>query len=296
MSLVVRPMSSADFAAAQDVHRLAFARFFNMDPAKFRPGNRTISMRASIYPEHALVAEEGGVLVGSAISMGWGRVAVVGPISVHPDKWSGGIGRALMAEVMARIDAGPFEHAVLFTHPHSPRHLRLYETFGFWSRELTALMSIAIDPARAAHQPTRRIDLAEVGAIAGANYPGLDFTREIEGLAARKLGAVVGIDGGFAICHFGPLSEAREGMVYVKFGAVHPGDARGFAALLDAVEAYAASVGAQRVALGVNCARRAAYRALQARGYRVDSYGVNMHRPDSPGWDLPDRYVISDLK
>lgn len=296
MSLVVRPMREADFAAAQDVHRFAFAKFFGVDPAKFRPGNRTISMRASTYPEYAMVAEEGGVLVGSAIIMSWGRTAVVGPISVHPDKWSGGIGRALMTEVMVRIDAGPFDHSVLFTHPQSPRHLRLYETFGFWSRELTALMSRPIEATRGSVGGTGRVDQAECAAIASANFPGLDLTREIEGLTAKKLGAVVGIEGGFAICHFGPLSEAREGAVYVKFGAVRPGDAGGFATLLDAIEAQAASLGAQRVALGVNCARREAYRALLARGYRVDSFGVNMHRPDSPGWDLPDRYAISDLK
>jgi hypothetical protein len=50
------------------------------------------------------------------------------------------------------------------------------------------------------------------------------------------------------------------------------------------------------VALGVSCARRGAYRALLDRGYRVEQYGVNMHRPDDPGWDLPDRYVIDDLR
>jgi GNAT superfamily N-acetyltransferase len=296
MSLVVRPMRESDFVAAQDVHRLAFARFFGMDPAKFRPGNRTIAMRASAYPENALVAEQGGVLVGSAIALSWGRVAIVGPISVHPDRWSGGIGRALMTEVMARIDARSFDHSVLFTHPQSPRHLRLYETFGFWSRELTALMSRGVDTAHGSAVGGYCIDGEQCRAIAAANFPGLDLTREIEALAVRKLGALVAVDGGFAICHFGPGSEAREGTIYVKFAAVRPGDARGFAALLDAVEAHAISVGAQRVALGVNCARRGAYHALQARGYRVDSYGVNMHRPDSAGWDLPDRYAVCDLK
>jgi ribosomal protein S18 acetylase RimI-like enzyme len=226
MSVVVRPMREADLAAAQDVHRLAFAKFFGLDPATFRPGNRTLATRAATHPDGALVAEEDGVLVGSAITMSWGRAAVVGPVTVHPDRWSGGIGRALMADVVARIDAGPFDHAVLFTHPQSPRHLRLYETFGFWPRELTAVLNFEIDPARAAHQPTRRIDSKDCVSIASANFPGLDLTREIEALGARELGAIVGVDGGFALCHFGPGSEAREGALYVKFAAVRPGDGR----------------------------------------------------------------------
>ena len=296
MSLVVRPMREADLEAAQSVHRLAFAKFFGLDPATFRPGNRTLATRATTHPDGALVAEEGGAIIGSAITMGWGRAAVVGPITVHPDRWGSGIGRALMSEVVARIDAGAFDHAVLFTHPQSATHLRLYESFGFWSGQLTAVLFRAIDPARAAHQPTRPIDFKECGRIADAVYPGLDLTREIAGLQKQNLGAVVAVDGGFAICHFGLGSEAREGGLYVKFAAARPGDEKGFAGLLDAIEAHAAELGASRVMLGVNCARRGAYRALKARGYRVEQFGVNMHRPDGPGWDLPDRYVIDDLR
>jgi ribosomal protein S18 acetylase RimI-like enzyme len=296
MSLVVRPMREADLDAAQDVHRLAFAKFFGVDPATFRPGNRTLATRAAIHPDGALVAVEDGVLVGSAITMSWGCAAIVGPVTVHPDRWSGGIGRALMAEVAAFIDNGPFHHAALFTHPQSPRHLRLYESFGFWPRELTAILNLPLDAPRASAVGMRRVDPRECAEIAAASFAGLDLRREIEGVESGKSGAVVGIDGGFAVCHFGAGSEARDGAVYVKFAAVRPGDARGFDALLDAVEAYAASAGAQRVTLGVNCARRAAYRALQARGYRVEQYGVNMHRPDDAGWDRVDRFVIDDLR
>lgn len=297
MNVVVRPLRAADLEAAQNVHRLAFAKFFGIDPATFRPGNRTLATRTTTHPDGGLVAvDEGGAIVGSAVTMTWGRVAVVGPVTVHPEKWSAGIGRALMAEAVARIDAGPFDHAVLFTHPQSARHLRLYESFGFWPGQLTAVLVRGIDPAHAGRQPTRRIDLQGCRSIAAAVYPGLDLTREIEGLAAQRLGATVGVDGGFAVCHFGPGSEARDGMLYVKFAAVRPGDENAFAALLDAIETQAEEVGARSIMLGVNCARRGAYRALQARGYRVEQYGVNMHRPDGPGWDLPDRFVIDDLR
>jgi N-acetylglutamate synthase-like GNAT family acetyltransferase len=296
MSVVVRPLRAADLPAAQDIHRLAFARFFGVDPATFRPGNRTLATRATTHPDGGLVAEEDGRLVGSAVIMAWGRIAVVGPITVHPDRWSGGIGRALMAASTARIDAGPFDHAALFTHPQSATHLRLYQSFGFWPGQLTAVMSREIAGTEAKRSAGRPVDVAEAREIAQAVYAGLDLTREIEGLLDQGLGSVLAVDGGFAICHFGAGSEARAGALYVKFAAARPGDAKGFAALLEAIEAEAVSVGAARVALGVSCARRGAYRALLDRGYRVEQYGVNMHRPDDPGWDLPDRYVIDDLR
>jgi hypothetical protein len=184
-----------------------------------------------------------------------------------------------------------FPHAVLFTHPRSPTHLRLYEACGFNVGMLTAVMS---GPTCAGRQPAHRPDVDDSRRISQAVFDGLDLTREIVGLEAQKLGVVVGTDDGFAVCHFGPDSEARDGALYVKFAAAR--DGKSFAPLLDAIEGEAARLGATRIALGVNSARRAAYSALLARGYRVQMWGVNMHRPDDPGWDRPDCFVIDDLK
>jgi predicted N-acetyltransferase YhbS len=122
MSVVVRPLRAADLPAAQDIHRLAFARFFGVDPATFRPGNRTLATRATTHPDGGLVAEEDGRLVGSAVIMAWGRIAVVGPITVHPDRWSGGIGRALMAASPSAISAPARRRArARFTSSSPPR-------------------------------------------------------------------------------------------------------------------------------------------------------------------------------
>ncbi len=40
--------------------------------------------------------------------------------------------------------------------------------------------------------------------------------------------------------------------------------------------------------------KREAYRLLQAHGYRSWLNGVTMHRPDQPGYDRPDLFVIDD--
>jgi hypothetical protein len=52
----------------------------------------------------------------------------------------------------------------------------------------------------------------------------------------------------------------------------------------------------RRLVLGVNTARRQAYRRLVAAGLRLDASGVAMHRPDTPGYDTPDTYVLDDWR
>jgi hypothetical protein len=65
-------------------------------------------------------------------------------------------------------------------------------------------------------------------------YEGLGLSGEIRTVAARGLGDTLllwnGADSasrlaGFAICHWGPASEAGAGCCFVKFGAVRPGPA-----------------------------------------------------------------------
>jgi hypothetical protein len=46
----------------------------------------------------------------------------------------------------------------------------------------------------------------------------------------------------------------------------------------------------------VNAARRDAYRALLARGYRAMFNGITMLRPDDPAYNRADAYVIDDLR
>ena len=102
----------------------------------------------------------------------------------------------------------------------------------------------------------------------------------------------------FAVCHWGPASEAGEGCCYVKFGAVRPG--RGseerFGALLDACAALAREAGMPNVLAGVNLAREEAYRQMLARGFRTMIQGVTMHRPNEPGYSAPGLYILDDWR
>ncbi len=306
-------MRAADLAKADRVHRLAFAKFFGVDPKTFRPESRAVETRWRTDPKGVLVAvDAAGRMRGSVIVMNWGNVAVLGPLTVHPADWATGVGGRLMRAAERMLDRRGFVHTALFTHPQSPGHLRLYQRHGFWPGALHAVMSRAVvDSDRSGKPEAVRLDalgatareaaLAGCRSVARAVFRGLDLTREIEGLAAQTLGDTLVLRRGravrgFAICHFRWGSEARAGALYVKFAAVGPGDADGFARLVAACEALAAEHGLERVTAGVSTARLPAYQALIARGYRADMYGVAMHRPAGPGWDLPDRFVIDDLR
>ena len=102
----------------------------------------------------------------------------------------------------------------------------------------------------------------------------------------------------FAVCHWGPASEAGEGCLFIKFGAVRPGHKAvdRFAALLDAASALARSVGLPNVLAGVNLAREEAYRHMLARGFRSRMQVVTMHRPNEPGYSRPRVFVLDDWR
>jgi GNAT superfamily N-acetyltransferase len=89
------------------------------------------------YPHmHTLVAEAGGDIVGFA-QLGAARehdVAGLGElfaIYVLPDLSGHGVGRALMAETLARLRAESFAEAILWVIEDNPRTRRFYELAGW---------------------------------------------------------------------------------------------------------------------------------------------------------------------
>lgn len=311
-SVVVRPMREADLDAADRAHRLAFGTFFGLpEPSRFRADAEIIRARWAVDPSTMLVAEFEGRVVGSGLGTDWGSVFIVGPVSVHPELWSRGVARRLMDGLMALI-AGRrgVTLAGLFTHPQSTKHIRLYESYGFLPQGLMGVFSkpvTSVDaggPGRSYSQlaaADRDAALAGCRAVTAALYPGLDLSREIRAVADRRLGdTILLMDGdtvaGFAVCHFGAGTEAGQGRCLVKFGAVRPGAEDAFGRLIGGCEALAAAVHAERLVATVNSSRRAAYRSLQARGYRADMNGLAMHRPDEPGYSRADLFALDDWR
>ena len=103
---------------------------------------------------------------------------------------------------------------------------------------------------------------------------------------------------GFAVCQWGPASEAGADTCYVKFAAVRPGAgaAGRFDALLDAVGSLAAEVGMANVLAGVNLAREEAYLHMVGRGYRAVTQVVTLHRPNEAAYSRPGVYALDDWR
>ncbi|MGH7785499.1 MAG: GNAT family N-acetyltransferase [Candidatus Binatia bacterium] len=310
MTMTIRPLEAADLPAADRIFRLAFGTFLGLpEPLSFGGDADYVHTRWQADPSATFAAVADGTLLGSNFAARWGRFALFGPLTVHPDHWDAGIAQQLLAATMRRFDEWGITHAGLFTFSNSPKHLVLYQRYGFVPRCLTGLLAGSVTAAAPAASYSalaageRGAALADCRDVAGALLTGLDLTGEIEAVQAQGLGDTVLVrDGGalaaFAVCHVGPGTEAGSGVCYIKFGAVRPGPtaAVDFARLVDACHAYAATRGAAQLVAGVNTARDGAYRALLARGMRIVTLGVAMQRPSEPGYNHGDAWVIDDWR
>jgi len=312
-SPAIAPLVQADLPAAERIFRVAFGTFLGApDPETFWADRDYLYGRWKAPHVAAFGAKLDGELVGSNFATKWGRVGFFGPITVRPDRQERGVAKALLAATVERFDAWGTTHSGLFTFAHSAKHVALYQKFGFHARFLTAIMSAPAQRAGAvagtsrfsALSATAKADVLRVSReVTDGLYPGLDLSAEIATVDALGLGDTVLVEGAgglaaFAICHYGPRSEAGDGFCFIKFGAVRatpsaPGE---YARLLDASEALAVSAGMPNLMAGTNLARHEAYGELVARGFRTAIQGVSMHRNNEPGYSRPGVYVIDDWR
>jgi len=302
----VRPMTEMDHDDADRIFRMAFGTFLGLpDPMAFAGDADYIRTRWTATPEAALTAEIDGRVIGSNFATRWGSVGFFGPLTVDPAYWDRGVARRLMDSTMEIMDSWRLTHAGLFTFSHSPKHLGLYQLYGFQPRFLTPVLSATIGPdhnsigwSRYSADPDRGGRLADCASLTNSIYSGLDLSREIRACHEQHLGDTVLLDDGsaFAICHVGSGTEAGTGSCFIKFGAARTGSLDSLARLLDACETFASAQGAGRVVAGVSTSRRDAYRMLSERGYRADLIGVAMHRPDEPGYHRSDALVVDDWR
>lgn len=291
--------------------RLAFGTFLGApDPIAVFGDAQYVRPRYRAAPSWAFAAELDGEIVGSNFATRWGSFGFFGPLTVRPDLWDRGIASRLMEPIVRLLEQWGVRQAGLFTFPQSPKHIGLYQKFGFWPQYLTPLMETVVS-ARSSrgHERFSSADSAERQAIvsacrelAGAIYDGLDVSHEILATDAQHLGDTVLLRDdseldGFAVCHCG-AGEAGSGTCFIKFAAARPGAAapERFERLLDACDTLAAERGLARIVAGVNTARHDAYRRMLARGYRTWLQGIVMQRPNDPGYCRDDVYVVDDLR
>lgn len=313
MSVVVQPLARDRLDEAEQVFRLAFGTFLGLrEPLQFTGDCAYVRTRWLADPGAAWAALLGGALAGSNFATRWGSFAFFGPLSVRPEWQERGIARRLLDATMQRFEDWGVRQAGLYTFAHSPKHVALYQRYGFFPQHLTAIASkpvaaegaVAPDACRSALTSAQRAAvLGECRALTDAIFAGLDVGREIDVVQEQALGDTLLLrDGGrlrgFAVCHVGPGTEAGGGVCYVKVAALAPGEdaAAAFARLLDLCERYAAMRGAAQLVAGVNTARAPAYQALLAHGFRTYVQGVAMQRPNQPGFNRPDVWVLDDWR
>ncbi len=317
MDIVVRPLEQRDLDDADRIMRQAFGTFLGLpDPLAFMGDASYVRPRWLADPAASFAAEVDGDLVGSNFVGDWGSVGFFGPLTVRPDLWDRGVGRRLLEQTLHLFEDRGVRHAGLFTFAHSPKHLGLYQRFGFAPRFLTSIVSKPVSrgardacasgawtPYSALPARERTSCLAACRELTDSIYPGLDLEREIGAVAAQRLGDTVLVwDGsrlaGFAICHHGPGTEAGSSVCYVKFAAVRPGAgaASAFDRLLDACDRFAGAASLERLVAGVNTGCSEAYGQLLARGFRTDFVGVAMQRDNDPGYHRPGVYVLDDWR
>ena len=313
MNILVRKLRETDLPVADRIFRLAFGTFNGLpDPLQHGGDSDKIRTRWLADPGAAFGAAVDGVLVGSNFVTQWGSVGYFGPLTVHPDFWDRGVAQKLLEPTLGLFETWGCRHTGLYTYSGSPKHLALYQKFGFWPRWLTAILAKAVRPMERggevsyysqAPEPERPGLAAAAAGLTGAIYAGLDVGREIFALEGQGLGDTVFVWDdpglvGFAVVHVGAGSEAGSGAGFIKFGAARPGPKAGeyFDRLLIACESYAAAQGAQRLIAGVSLARQPAYERMRARGFRPEVVGVCMHKPNEPGYHRPEAFVIDDWR
>lgn len=311
-SVAVRPLQQSELDAADRIMRTAFGTFLGApDPIAVFGDAQYVRPRYAAAPSWAFAAEVDGELVGSNFATRWGSFAFFGPLTVRADLWDQGIGSRLMEPIIELFDRWGVRQASLFTFPQSPKHIGLYQKFGFWPQLLTPLMEKCITPAAtavagstfaAAPEADQAAILSACRELTDSIYYGLDVSHEIHATHSQQLGDTVLLRenselDGFAVCHLG-AGEAGSSTCFIKFAAARPGPQapERFERLLDACEALARAHGLERIVAGVNAARHDAYRRLLGRGYRTWLEGVIMQRPNEPGYARPDVYVIDDLR
>ena len=315
LSADIRPLTEDDLPAARRILRTAFGTFLGApDPENFWADLDYVYGRFAAEHVASFAAEIDGELVGSNFVTRWGSVGFFGPITVRPDRQAQGIGKDLVRgrQLAARRLGHPPRRAVYLP---AERHafgavseIRLPRPLS--DRDHGGAGTVSAGNAgpwsRYSELPASERDAAERSCreLTEEIYEGLDLSAEIRTVAALGLGDTILLWetasrlAGFAICHWGPASEAGAGCCFVKFGAVRPGPAGGTALRATARRLRRARHGGRDAKCwpgSIWPARRLIAR-WPARGFRTEISGVTMHRPNEAGYSRPGVYVLDDWR
>jgi len=214
-----------------------------------------------------------------------GAEAWMGPLAVHPDTQSRGVGKMVVQTGVDLVKSNGARVIGLETMPRTMDNIGFYSSLGLLPGHLTLTVTVdgahappfpsALKPLRLGSLHADELDRTtdECRALTESVAPGYDFSREIHLTEELSLGDTITLcEGtaliGFAICHSVPLVEGRlrEELRVLKLVAR---DDDAFDSLVTLLADHARRSGTRRVALRIQGAYGEAYRRLIARGARV---------------------------
>lgn len=145
MSITLREARPQD---AEACGRICYEAFHKIStdhnfPPDFRHASVPIGLLTLLFAHpgfYAVVAEDGGKIVGSNVLDERSEIAGIGPITVAPDVQNGSVGRQLMERVLERAAARRFPGVRLVQAAFHNRSLSLYTKLGFDPREPLSCM------------------------------------------------------------------------------------------------------------------------------------------------------------
>jgi len=212
-TLVVRQLAAPDLTDTGRLLYEAFARVtrahgFTPPFASADEGERLARAYLHLDPEGAVIALDGGSIVGCGFVHLRGRVASIGPVAAAP-RAAPGVGRAVMQRLLAIAHEVPSVR--LFQDAFNARSFALYAKLGFRIHETVAVMASAaprlpLPRSRSWVRAMEDADLTQVAALdeattGNSRLRDLEVLRSIApALVAEHAGRVVG----FTFVHRAP--------------------------------------------------------------------------------------------
>ncbi len=312
MNIEISSLKEKDLQKAEILLKLAFSTFLKLpNPIEFANGAQyykrwynNSSFAFAAKKENNLDNE----LIGYVILVKWGSFAGLGPIVTHPDYWNQGIASQLMKAALAKFEEWGIKQTGLCTYANSPKHIYFYGKFGYAPRFLIALFSKFIPNTQQILKAKRYSQLSNqqqpefltaAYQFTDKIYAGLDLRWEIEVVNQHSLGDTLFLWEnetliGFAICHYGKVSEAQTNTCYIKFGAAKSSES--FQKLVNECEIFTKTVNMESLVAGVDTACEAAYQIMLSKNYAIKSLMASMYKPNQINYSRPDTYILNDLR
>ena len=284
------PIRDVDISRLNDVFSEAFTdryrrdglagvRVPNLNPAVWKFAIADAGRGAMLWRD-----DRGNVVAFNVAHLS-GTEAWMGPLAVHPDYQSHGLGKALVGAGIEYLKEGGAKVIGLETMPRTMDNIGFYSTLGLNPGHLTLTVTIEGEFAEPLPMGLTGVRLgglehhemeksvADCLELTQSVMPGYDFSREIRLTEELALGDTMMLCAGdklvaFAVCHSVPLVEGRVREELRVLKLVARSDDL-FDGLVTVLSDHARRSGTRRLAVRIQSAYTGAYRRLVARGGKV---------------------------